>query len=42
VREEEIKLSPTQVRALLSAASGDRLEALYLLANIPTCGRVCC
>ena len=33
VRKEEVKpLSPTQVRALISAASGDRLEALYLLA----------
>ena len=33
VHKEEIKpLSPTQVRALLSAAYGDRLEALYVLA----------
>jgi hypothetical protein len=33
VRKEEAKLlSPTQARALLSAASGGRLEALYLLA----------
>jgi integrase len=33
VRKEEVKtLSPTQVRALLSEAGGDRLEALYLLA----------
>ena len=31
--KEEVKpLSPTQVRILLSAASGDRLEALYVLA----------
>ena len=34
VRKEEVKtLSPTQVRALLSEAGGDRLEALYLLAH---------
>src|SRR5215217_4223927 len=33
VHKEEVRpLSPTQVRALLSAASGDRLEALYVLA----------
>jgi integrase len=33
VHKEEVKpLSPTQARALLSAASGGRLEALYLLA----------
>jgi integrase len=33
VRKEEVKpLSPTQVESLLSAARGDRLEALYVLA----------
>jgi integrase len=33
VHKEEVKpLSPTQIRALLSAARGDRLEALYVLA----------
>jgi integrase len=33
VRKEEVKpLSPTQLRALLLAAHGDRLEALYKLA----------
>jgi integrase len=33
VHKEEVKpLCPTKVRALLSAASGDRLEALHLLA----------
>ena len=33
VRKEEIKpLSPTQVRALLAAARGERLEGLYVLA----------
>ncbi len=32
-RDEEVRpLNPTQVKALLSAAHGDRLEALYVLA----------
>jgi integrase len=33
VRREEMRpLTPAQVKALLEAARGDRLEALYLLA----------
>ena len=31
-RKEATPLSPTQVKALLNAASGDRIEALYLVA----------
>ena len=31
-RREMVTLSPEQARALLEAAAGDRLEALYVLA----------